>query len=598
MIKKIKAFILSIFVMFGLVSCISIQPSTSYSFKDITNKEISKIQKVLFNRGAMQSSLVLFEGDYAKILDVDYMLSDMSYNDVRKINEEYRFLLCVIFSSNSQNEDFYVYEDKLYYFSETNLYESVEKVNYDDFEKTIEEVQTLHMFVNYDYGLHIQNQLTALLNYNKIWFDLEDYGIDSIVAGDEFIIHYTGEFITLDIYPGQVVKEKLHIRSIEVIEAEIAEFIILATPGSGNLALVPVDSKYNQYVLLNDEGYVVSEDGSFKKYNELPVGTIVYGSLPKSTDSIRVDGLYDYNPKANKPAPTGQFHLELIDHNNYIIDELSHNEGNYTPGTILEFYANPIMDADLAMYVNGEFYQIQTTIRKDDDYIWKYSFEMPVDEVVLEFKVDTINYLDVKSVLNIPNITVEDVVKVRYEQGYIGVAPGRLTDIMYSSDFEDKNMVLSLLEMPVYEEKGNHWEVTGGGYVIYSIMTSHEQYDIRVTNQYIFVNGKPYKFVGEYISFEFPSVQAHSFITYLDNYEAYTMEDVKIGNYEGLSEYEFMECPYDNIPENEALGYIETEIGRLYILSDNIFYINEDNINTYYLVVGEKNFHNIFGRFF
>lgn len=72
------------------------------------------------------------------------------------------------------------------------------------------------------------------------------------------------------------------------------------------------------------------------------------------------------------------------------------------------------------------------------------------------------------------------------------------------------------------------------------------------------------------------------------------MDDVKIGSFTGLSEFEFIDYPYDTLPENENLGYLETEIGRLYILADNIFYIKDGNTHTYYLVTGEKTFGYIF----
>ncbi len=48
----------------------------------------------------------------------------------------------------------------------------------------------------------------------------------------------------------------------------------------------------------------------------------------------------------------------------------------YTPGTKLEFYSHPIMDVDLAMYVNNEFCKIQDTIKVTDEYMYKYTFVM------------------------------------------------------------------------------------------------------------------------------------------------------------------------------------------------------------------------------
>ena len=252
------------------------------------------------------------------------------------------------------------------------------------------------------------------------------------------------------------------------------------------------------------------------------------------------------------------------------------------------------MDVDLAMYVNGEFYQIQDTIKIDGEYRWRYSLVLPAEDIIIEFKTVGIEYSDVQTILNIPNLTLDDIVEVRYEREYIGVAPGSLTDISYSTDMEDRSSVLSLLEMTVYEDLSDNWQVCGGGYTLYTIFTINESYDIEITNDYISINQRHYKFLGEYISFEYPKSQAHSYITYLDDFDAYTMDDVKIGNFTGLSEFEFIDYPYDTLPENENLGYLETEIGRLYILADNIFYIKDGNTQTYFLVTGEKTFRDIF----
>lgn len=357
-----------------------------------------------------------------------------------------------------------------------------------------------------------------------------------------------------------------------------------------------VDPDRTSICYIDGGANVVSQNGDFFYSFDLKTGDVVYGSVKKGSDKFETYYLHDYNPR-EEIVPTDQFEVSIIDKGNDIIDSLSNDPGMYTPGTKLEFYSYPIMDVDLAMYVNDEFYQIQDTIKINDEYMWKYTFVMPAENVVIEFKTFGIEYTTVRNVLNIPDLSINDIDEVRYEHGYIGVAPGHLTNISYSTDMEDKNMLLSLLDMPVYEDVTNNWQICGGGYSLYSIFTnSNERYDVEITNDYISINKKHYRFIGEYISFEFPSMEAHSFITYLDTFEAYTLDSTKIGDFVGLSDYEFIEYPYDVIPENENAGYIETEFGRLYIHSDNIFYIKENNLHTYYLIVGDKNFSNIFNN--
>lgn len=595
MFKKIKTLILSLLVLFGLAGCIQNQPTTKYSFDEITNKEISDVSRVLINNGPMTSAQILFEGDYEKVLDVDYVLSDMPFNDVRKILEDYRFWLHLEFDNTNEGINFYVLDYKLYYFNNETLYESFDKVNYNDFVTSvppIDEVHTSNVFVMYDYGMHIEGQVITLLDGNLIWFNPKDYGIDTLVAGDELVIKYTGEFEVRESYPGSVNADLMNIQSIEVIEADIIEFTVTAVPGSDKLDLVPVDSKYNNYVLSN-YGYVVSQDETFRKYDQYPERTTLYASLPKTTGSIRVDGLYDYNPR-EKIIPTGQYKLSIIDKGNDIIDELSHDAGMYTPGTKLEFYSYPIMDVDLAMYVNDEFYKMQDTIEIDGEYMWKYTFFMPAKDVIIQFKTISIEYTDVRNALNLPELSYKDIVEVRYERGYIGVAPGSLTNISYSTDMEDKNMVLSLLEMTVYEDVSDNWQVTGGGYTLYSIFTNDQRYDIEITNGYISNNQKHYKFLGEYVSFEYSSLQAHSFITYLDNATVYRLDWIysdlvhaeKICEIDNISSLEFVE--FDWTSDNLATHEIVTQFGSLYVYDSDVFYydgkhykITNDNFNFY-----------------
>ena len=84
--------------------------------------------------------------------------------------------------------------------------------------------------------------------------------------------------------------------------------------------------------------------------------------------------------------PTGQFKLTIIDEHGYIYDKPE--QQYFTPFTEIKLHSYPIMDADLVMYVDGEFYSKQKDIETDDGYIWEYTFTMPIDEATLEFKVE------------------------------------------------------------------------------------------------------------------------------------------------------------------------------------------------------------------
>lgn len=90
-------------------------------------------------------------------------------------------------------------------------------------------------------------------------------------------------------------------------------------------------------------------------------------------------------------SPTGTYKLDIVDDGNHIINKPTEANSYYAPGTLLEFYANPIMDADLVMYVNNELWKIQTAEKRDDEYVWVFSYVMPDHDVVIQFSVSTVS---------------------------------------------------------------------------------------------------------------------------------------------------------------------------------------------------------------
>ena len=84
--------------------------------------------------------------------------------------------------------------------------------------------------------------------------------------------------------------------------------------------------------------------------------------------------------------PTGLFKLTIIDEHDYIYDKPE--QQRFTLFSEIKLHSYPLMDADLVMYVDGEFYSKQTSIETVKGYIWDYTFTMPIDEATLEFKVE------------------------------------------------------------------------------------------------------------------------------------------------------------------------------------------------------------------
>ena len=152
-------------------------------------------------------------------------------------------------------------------------------------------LQEWRLTATYDYGMHIKDKATILLDYNRVFFNLKDYNIDKLVAGDEVIIKYSGDIYVQEMYPGNVVLTDAIIHSIEINKAEIIEFTLTEDK------LVASDSKYDNY-LVPEHRYVVNEDDSFQVYDELPIGSKVYGSsLSLYKNCICVDALYSFKPR-------------------------------------------------------------------------------------------------------------------------------------------------------------------------------------------------------------------------------------------------------------------------------------------------------------
>lgn len=98
---------------------------------------------------------------------------------------------------------------------------------------------------------------------------------------------------------------------------------------------------------------------------------------------------FGYEPSIWLDDTIGAFKLEIIDKGDFLIDELSNVDNWYKPGTLLKFCVNPIMDADLVMYVNDNYYSKQTTIEVNDKYVWEYTFVMPEHNTIIKFELDT-----------------------------------------------------------------------------------------------------------------------------------------------------------------------------------------------------------------
>ena len=198
-------------------------------------------------------------------------------------------------------------------------------------------------------------------------------------------------------------------------------------------------------------------------------------------------------------------------------------------------------------------------------------------------------------------LNVEDIVQVRYEHAYIGVAPGNFKDISYTTNSVDIENSYRLLFGNLQEISPEEGQVDGGGYVKYDFLTADNgTYSVKVSNNRLYLNDRYYKFAGNfYYKFEHADVNCYSFdtndIPRVEQYEIYTYatESVKVGDYDGLGEFEF--CIYDGLLEKAPSYYVKTAFAvKLLILSGNQFMIENDANTAVYQFTGEKDFSSLF----
>ena len=260
----------------------------------------------------------------------------------------------------------------------------------------------------------------------------------------------------------------------------------------------------------------------------------------------------------------------------------------------------------------------------DDGSILTISFGIDLEKETNKPNLSTYDYLVVKNLnfdQKIPDIhfpycgplnnfypwinelNIEDIVQIRYEHAFIGVAPGSLKDISYTTNSVDIENSYRLLLCNVQEISQDEGQVEGGGYVKYDFVTAdNKTYSIKVCNNILFINYRYYKFVGNfYYEFQYPDAKCYAFdtndIPRAGQYEIYTYatESVKVGDYDGIGAFEF--CIYDGLIESAPGYYAKTAFDvNLLILSGNQFMIEDDYKPIVYQIIGKKDFSALFEK--
>ena len=157
----------------------------------------------------------------------------------------------------------------------------------------------INFTVDYDYGLHREDMATLLLDDSKLFFDLEEWGIDTLVGGDVITLKYTGELLIQETYPSTVVTKNLKIVDISVKKAELLELVVILDENE-NPALAVKDGSFDKtFTFASETAYIIDEDLSYHELSASDVGKTVWGSyvVPDSTQNIEIISLYSYKPR-------------------------------------------------------------------------------------------------------------------------------------------------------------------------------------------------------------------------------------------------------------------------------------------------------------
>lgn len=346
----------------------------------------------------------------------------------------------------------------------------------------------------------------------------------------------------------------------------------------------------NMYIPENNGGYYVF-DG-------------FYDSLLKTKNKIFEPGFvidndytfyYTYEG-GNATPPTGTFKLTITKGLDFIYDAPVNGKMDVVPGTIVKFHTHPFMDVDLAMYINGEFIMIQDCIRVNDEYIWEYSFEMPAEDVIIEFKTQSEEYAHVDDIYDWASSLLEKdaVYKVKKETGLIN---SKIINVSYSENELDINKALKILCAPLIPLKDVMIDIADTTeFNQYTFYTENNLYSIKIIGNLIYANGSWYRYVNDLVEFDeknrfdcysFAYEGAFKVYTYEENALVYSSSNTDPFN---LSAFEFIKYNDDMVIEANPTHYIESEIATIYIQTNNIFYINENGENIFYILVGSLDF--------
>ncbi len=152
------------------------------------------------------------------------------------------------------------------------------------------ETQQTAFQTSYDYGVIRENKATLLMDSATVFVDVP------LIAGDEVYVSFTGECLTQESYPANVVFVDGEVKRVDVRNARICVLTVIEDAATGKKMLM---GESNFAVQSVPDYVLTNSDGSFTALNDFPEGAKLYASYSadQGVFPTSIAGLYTYLPR-------------------------------------------------------------------------------------------------------------------------------------------------------------------------------------------------------------------------------------------------------------------------------------------------------------
>ena len=202
--------------------------------------------------------------------------------------------------------------------------------------------------------------------------------------------------------------------------------------------------------------------------------------------------------------------------------------------------------------------------------------------------------LSLKKVLNLDDVKKEDIKKVSLFNTNSGKGYGSFKIKYTSTSEKDIDKLYNFLNSEVVKIENKNFQEPGQNIIQYTYSISNKDITFNLTNNCYQINGNVYKLIDNFAIDELsePDEIVYSFITYSNKYKIYTNsklteEQILIGEYDGLSEFEFVDYQEENLGDYKYILKTDYDFISLNILNETVFekdgklyqLINENKFN-------------------